>query len=1715
MLSADPLLNQTLGGCAILEQIGEGGMATVYRAQRESDEGIVAVKIIAPKLANAADFAARFRREARLMASLDHPHILPVYDYGTQDNLIYLVMRLLEGGALNKHIAERAFPLEDAVRIVDQIAAALDYAHARGIIHRDLKPANVLMDADGNTYLTDFGIAKWTEETTGLTMTGMLMGTPGYMAPEQWRTEPVDPRTDVYALGVMVFEMLSGKMPFDAETPFSLMYRHLDEPPPAVTKVNARLPKGVDRVIRRAMAKIPDRRYPSAGALALSFRETLDEPVSFTSAWPTLDDQTAPHMAADTRRAISRDDTQLDDTFIQPGTEEREDTFVLERAPDDGGTIPPARDEDTYYTEVGLERETYNAIDVGARTLLSRAREIMRESEGETAVLAGAVAHYVEDLREQAKTRPAAEQSPYKALESYDISDNRLFYGREQAVDALLARSPFHRFTVLHAESGAGKTSLIRAGVMPRLLAGGFLPLYIAVRRRPPHEAIKRMLLPDPTTAPALTGASLHAYLKHISEATGPNREIFIFIDQFETFLTDVFTDEQRSEFISEIAECLDDQLLPVRITLAMRTEYFGLLASFQPHIPQPFAHEFLLRSLSFDEARRAMILPVRNQGYNYDPDVSDIILQDLTNDRGEIAPPQLQLVGSAMIDALPPDRTTVTQQDYIEAGGAAGVLRSYLERLLANLPAATRRLAQVVIESLVREDQTRDVRTADSLRAELEVLNIPPDRLDDVLHALRENHVLRAVETDEGLAYELVHDYLAMQIQLDPQTAARKAAQELLDRRVRDYERYQSLLTRQEIDVITAQRDQLRLNDTAHTLITRSQAVQRRQRRIAIALSTAAVLGLIGALVIGLFAAARESQNRQDRLNNAQTAEARVKTERDTAMTTESRMLADLATQQLGIDPVASLNLGVQALTPRDRPYVPEAELALSQAVQASTERVYMPSGGRVYGAAWNTTSTRVLSWSADHTARVWDAETGDELLRLDDHTSAVITAAWSPGETRILTGDYDGAARVYDAQTGALVATLDGHTDHLVGASWDSAGKRVLTWSDDGTARIWNVSGETPPTESVIVLEGHTAGITFAAWSPDDTRILTAGADFDVRAWDSKTGAEIALLRGHVNRLQGAAWNADGTQIVTYGDDMSARVWDAAAGDVLLTLEGHTDRVTAAVWSPDESLIATTGFDGIAIVWDAETGEERARLAANTVLDGVTWDTAGARLLTFGEPDGVGIWNADTGALISLLGGHTDTVLGAAWNTDETLILTWSEDGTARVWDTTGPAAQEIAQFVGHNDRLTGAAWDRDENRILTSGADGSARIWAVFDGGIPAGNGEEQRFVVNPADPAAGGHVFDAVWSAGESQVVTAHQDGTIRVWDAATGEQLRQLDGHTDQVERLAWSPDGTRLLSASVDGTARLWDMQTGGALAILDHAAPVIWIAWNTGGTRILTGSEDTTAALWDAATGAMLQRFEGHSGTIASAAWNADETRILTASNDGTLRLWDAASGDTLNTITVSDLPLLGGVWSADETRALVWGFDGMAHVIDLTTGDTLVSLQGHTDWVVRALWNADESRVLTVSSDTTARLWDSATGTEIQRFEGHTDSVIGAAWDAAETRILTWSVDGSARVWDVDSGQDVLRLQGHAGRIWSAAWDTGHTRILTASDDGTARIWTAWPDLDSLLHAASELITRPLSDDQREQFFLPQTETPPTPTSPPPTASPASVLS
>lgn len=287
---------EKIGIYEIKSELGRGGMATVYRGYDPRFEREVAVKVLPSELLHAdPQFRLRFEREAKIIAQLEHTAIVPVYDVGEAEGQPYFVMRYMNGGSLSERIKAGGLTIEDAARILGAIAPGLDEAHSKGIVHRDIKPSNILFDSRGNPYISDFGIAKLSQAQAGNVTGSAIIGTPAYMAPEQAQGIEVDGRADIYALGIILFEMLTGKQPYEADTPMAVAIKHITDPVPHIRQTNPRLPEGMEAIIQKAMAKKREERFSTAvemtnALLNVTRGQTTQMPTKVSVSAPTAKD---------------------------------------------------------------------------------------------------------------------------------------------------------------------------------------------------------------------------------------------------------------------------------------------------------------------------------------------------------------------------------------------------------------------------------------------------------------------------------------------------------------------------------------------------------------------------------------------------------------------------------------------------------------------------------------------------------------------------------------------------------------------------------------------------------------------------------------------------------------------------------------------------------------------------------------------------------------------------------------------------------------------------------------------------------------------------------------------------------------------------------------------------------------------------------------------------------------------------------------------------------------------------------------------------------------------------------------------------------------------------------------------------------------------------------------------------------------------------------
>src|SRR5271165_3436631 len=519
-------------------------------------------------------------------------------------------------------------------------------------------------------------------------------------------------------------------------------------------------------------------------------------------------------------------------------------------------------------------------------------------------------------------------------------------------------------------------------------------------------------------------------------------------------------------------------------------------------------------------------------------------------------------------------------------------------------------------------------------------------------------------------------------------------------------------------------------------------------------------------------------------------------------------------------------------------------ALLRQSAVLLLTTNQWYFPfteplrHGGLVVTASFNADGTRIVTASADHTARIWDAQSGKPISGPLQHEDVVSAASFSPDGTRIVTASADRTARIWDALSGKPIGRPLQHGLVVLAASFSQDGTRIVPASADHTARIWDAQTGKPIGEPLR----HDDVVSAASFSPDGTRIVTASADHTARIWDAQTGKPIGEPLEHHDDVRAASFSPDGTRIVTASADHTARIWDAQPGKPVGQPLRHDEAVVAASFSRDGTRIVTASKDRSARIWDAQSGK------------------------AIGQPL-----------------RHEEAVVAASFSRDGTRIVTASRDRSARIWD--AQSGKPVGQPLQHDDVVWAASFSPDGTRIVTASADHTARIWDA-QSGEPIGRPLRHDDVVSAAN-----------FSPDGTRIVTASKDHFVRIWDVQSGNLIGLPLRHAGEVNTASFSPDGTRIVTASRDHTARIWDAQSGNPIGQpLQHDDEVRVASYSPDGTRIVTASADHTARIWDAQSGEPIGQPLRHDGEVRTASFSPDGTQILTASTDSTARIWDVA---------------------------------------------------------------------------------------------------------------------------------------------------------------------------------------------------------------------------
>ncbi len=1580
------LTGRAIKGFELGERIAVGGFGAVYRALQPLVEREVAIKIILPQYADHPDFIRRFEAEAQLVARLEHPYIVPLYDYWREPSVAYLVMRLMRGGSLQAKLKDNPLTFEATLRIMQQIGDALHSAHRAGVIHRDLKPANILLDDDNNAYLADFGFAKnlGKANLTQHTEAGAVIGSLAYISPEQIQTEPVKPQSDIYCLGIVFYEMLTGRQPFQGPTPLDFIQQHLNQALPAL---NDHLPKAtmdhdqvvaLDTIIARATAKNLAERYPDVMALLAD----IEQLPQFLTA-------TALHNR------------------LSPGK-------------------------------------------AGQSSLIGR---------------------HQSDL-----------DNPFKGLRAFNESDTADFFGRDTLIQELLGRlseaNELARFLAVVGPSGSGKSSVVKAGLIPALRRGG-LPgsdnwfiIEMVPGSHPLEEleaALLRVAVNPPDTLLAQLREDTRGLLRAVrrilpaNEGQQEQTELALIIDQFEEVFTQCEDENIRVHFLDSLVTAILDPRSRLRVVITLRADF----------IDRPLQYvdfgELIRRRTEFvlpltpDELKEVITKPTARVGLNQEPGLAAAIIRDLGDQPGTL--PLLQYTLTELFERRVGNALTLGA--YQSSGGVRGALASRADELYTTLdeagqmaarqlflrlitlgevssdglsaPDTRRRVLQSELASLAADGKHVEKQRSRGDGEKLTIQNPPSpgrtvpskskiqsvielfgrhrlltldrdpvtrgptvevahealirewDRLREWLDKDREFlfwqqrlraglHQWEASQYDEGALLRGAPLAEAENWLIQRRTNLNEAEREFIQaglalRERRAAEREAQLRRELEATQKLAETEKKRAKE-------QSQAASSLRKR-AVWLAGVGLVALLLAVAAGMFGV-QSQQNADQAIQAQQNAEAEkqqaeaAQVESEIARTeaeheTRRARASQLATQAQIVlesdeDPSGTLALllareAVLTTLTKDGYFTPEADVALRQVVDRVPVLLRTFSGhtSHVEAAVFSPDGKIIATASSDQTIRLWDVSTGQEIRRIEGHTGAVFDVDFSPDGKTIASVSTDSTARLWDVMTAAEIHRFEGHSSDLIGVAFSPDGKMIATAGgrrggigedSDNTIRLWNVSTG----KEIRRLEGHTGYLTGLDFSPDGKTIVSASADTSARLWNVVNAEEIQRFEGHENGVMSAVFSPSGEHIITAGSDHTVRLWDVTSAEEIQRFEGHTDRVWSASFNPDGKMLLTAGWDLTARLWDLASGEEIHRLSGHT--SGLTW---------------------------------------SGFSPDGQMIATTSEmpDNTARLW-AVNPKG-DTRRLDGHRNLVRGAAFSPDGQTIAT------------------------------------------------------ASDDKTIRLWDAATGQESAQLKGHTGRVNTVAFSPNGQILASAGFDKVIRLWSVATGQEIKQIEgHNSTILALAFSPNGQSIVTTGEDKMARLWDVKTGREIQPFAGHTASVNTIAFNPDGQTIVTGSTDKTLRLWDVATGAKIRTF------------------------------------------EGHTLFVLAADFSPDGQTIVSAGVDNTVRLWNVDSGAEIGQFEGHEATVNAAVFSPEGASIVTTSDDGSVLVWDVETRSVIRRLDGHTDKVFSAAFSPDGQTIVTASADKSARLWSS---VEQLLAEAEALIQRDVPEftpEERTRFGI-----------------------
>lgn len=1406
---------------------GTGRFGEVYHAYQPSTRRDVAIKMIRSAVANHPTFIRRFEIEAQQIAHLEHPHIVPLYDFWREPDNAYLVMNWIQGSTLRALLAHGPLSVDRTLQVLDQIGSALIVAHQQNIVHGNLKPSNILLDEEDNAYLTDFGMIH----ELGMVADADLEHDPArnqlarYLAPEQILSEAITRQTDVYQLGLLLYEMLTGRHPF-ADAPSETRQNHSQ----SVLPLHGHRPDlsdGLNKVIQQATAQRPAERYLDVLRLIMDAHQATGIPLAslpFATMPNAVDTAIPPHGLVDTPysdvqhkyslldnvrplvtnpykglRAFRESDA--DDFFGREALTQR----LVERMAEEHRLV-------RFLAVVGPSGSGKSSL-VQAGLLPALRRRALPGSDHWFVVVVVPGAHPLEEL-EEALLRVATTPLP-NLLEHLQADERGLLRAVSRMLpddaqtELVLVIDQFEEiFTMVEDES-------VRKHLLNSLVASvtdvqSKLRLIITLRADYYHGPLQytgfsQLMQQRTEVVVPFTSDELRQAI------AGPAARAFLKLEPglVATLVADVEMQPGALPLLQYVLTDLFEQRTNQTLTLEAYHSTGGLRSAIACRADELYGQ----LDAQGQEAARQIFLRLITLG------------EGVEDTRRRVRRTELEAIGvdsstiRTVIDMyghyrlLTFDRDSVTREPTVEVAHEAlirmwGKLRVWLITSRENLRIQRRLLTAVAEWSNADRDPSflaTGVRLAQFESLADSDLALSKEEQEYLQASVMARDASRIKETE------------------------RKAREAALERRSRNILR--ALVAVLLVAVVVA---------SFLTFQTRHQLRIANAQRIALAAQSQMLNAPETALLLAYEGVARH--------HNPLTEQAL----RDALDYVEWQPIV-LSSHTKAIGRGAFSSDGQQMLTASDDGTARLWDLSGQQLA------VFEGHAGIVQGAVFSPDGQHVLTASGDGTARLWNKQ-GQSLAVFEGHSAGLQSAEFTSDGQQVLTASDDGTVRLWTSM-GQPLTVFNGHTDIVHSAVLSPDEQLVLTASADGTARLWNRNGE-----SLITFKVHEAPVERAEFSPDGRQLLTASGDQTARLWDL-SGQQLAVF-SHLGRVGSTTFSPDGNHILTTSFDHTARLW-TLVGPPLATFRDEENGLGSAIYSADGKRVLTASSDKTARLWDAN-GQLLTVFEGHTEpLERARFSLDEQQVLATAEDGSIRLWDL-SGRLLTTF-NHDDQVFSDGISLDGQRVLTAADDGTVQLWDLSG---QQIATFKGHTDEVTSARLSPNGQYVLTTSHDATARLWDVSGNQITVFK-EHTKWVIR------------AIFSSDGRHIVSVSDDDTARLWDLS-GKQLAVFQ-HNDRVVRAVFSPDGQRVVTISQDSTARMWDL-TGKQLAVFSHTGRVVRAAFSDDGQYIVTASADQTARLWNI-SGQLLATLKGHTGALETAEFSSDGRRILTASTDGTVR--------------------------------------------------------------------------------------------------------------------------------------------------------------------------------------------------------------------------------